>query len=172
MSGNGIEQSSVDVYLPCDCGDPDCRGYRLSDLGLHPFAVPFQRSRYTEDSEASLEPDTSLPHAFVKTSSWQFDGERTDVNDLLAVLWGVYLRAAGIANIALLSEGSVMNSVYLSRSMRFQILKRRSAHRTLWRTGCGLQTIPEHFCHPFRTFGLRDRSAWSRPRRSGKSRAS
>ena len=104
MSGDGIEQSSVNVYLPCDCGDPDCRGYRLSDLGVHPFAVPFQRSRYTGDSKATLEPDTSLPHAFVKTSSWQFDGERTDLNDLLAVLWGVYLRAAGIANIALLSE--------------------------------------------------------------------
>ncbi len=37
---------------------------------------------------------------------------------------------------------SVMNSVYLSRSMRFQILKRRTARRTLWRTGYGLQTIP------------------------------
>ncbi|MCZ0814157.1 AAA family ATPase [Roseovarius sp. EGI FJ00037] len=35
-----------------------------------------------------------------------------------------------------------------------------------------LQTIPEHFCHPFRTCGLRDRSAWSRPRRSGRNRAS
>ncbi|MCZ0814275.1 hypothetical protein N5A93_18820, partial [Roseovarius sp. EGI FJ00037] len=30
--------------------------------------------------------------------------------------------------------GSVLNSVYLSRSMRFQILKRRSARRTLWQT--------------------------------------
>jgi len=38
--------------------------------------------------------------------------------------------------------GSVLNFVYLARSMRFQILKRRSARRTLWRTGCGLQTIP------------------------------
>jgi len=41
-----------------------------------------------------------------------------------------------------LAEGSVLNFVYLPRSMRFQILKRRSARRTLWRTGCGLQTIP------------------------------
>jgi len=39
-------------------------------------------------------------------------------------------------------RGSVLNFVYLPRSMRFQILKRRSARRTLWRTGCGLQTIP------------------------------
>jgi putative transposase len=39
-------------------------------------------------------------------------------------------------------EGSVLNFVYLARSTRFQILKRRSARQTLWRTGCGLQTIP------------------------------
>lgn len=67
--------------------------------------------------------------------------------------------------------GSVMNSVYLSRLMRFQILKRRSARRTLWRTGCGLQTIPGRSGHPFRIFGWRGRSAWSRPHRSGRSHA-
>ena len=41
-----------------------------------------------------------------------------------------------------LSAESVLNFVYPSRSMRFWILKRRSARRTLWRTDCGLQTIP------------------------------
>ena len=30
-----------------------------------------------------------------------------------------------------------MNFVYLAQPMRFQILKRRSNRRTLWRTGCG-----------------------------------
>lgn len=69
-------------------------------------------------------------------------------------------------------QGSVMNFVYLTWPMRFQILKRRSARRTLWRTGCGLQTIPGHFCHPSRICGWRDRSAWLRHHRSGTSRVS
>lgn len=68
--------------------------------------------------------------------------------------------------------GSVMNFVYLARPMRFQILKRRSARRTLWRTDCGPQTIPGRFDHLFRTCGLPDRSAWSRLHRSGMSSAS
>ncbi|AVO37130.1 site-specific integrase [Pukyongiella litopenaei] len=70
------------------------------------------------------------------------------------------------------TRGSVLKSVYLARPMRFQILKRRSARRTLWRTDCGLQTIPGRFGHPFRTCGLPGRSAWSRPRRSGRNPAS
>ena len=69
------------------------------------------------------------------------------------------------AQIAL--KGSVMTSVYLARPMRFQILKRRSARRTLWRTDCGLQTIPGRCGRLSRSFGSRDRSAWSRRRRSG-----
>ncbi|MCB5412502.1 transposase [Pseudogemmobacter sp. CC-YST710] len=48
---------------------------------------------------------------------------------------------AGLAPMTQQS-GTVLKSVYLGRSMRFQILKRRSARRTLWRTGCGRQTIP------------------------------
>ncbi|WP_254512056.1 transposase, partial [Komagataeibacter oboediens] len=39
---------------------------------------------------------------------------------------------------------SVLKSVYLTWPTVVQLLKRRSARRTLWRTGCGLQTIPEH----------------------------
>ena len=69
-------------------------------------------------------------------------------------------------------DGSVLNSVYLSRSMRFQILKRRSARRTLWRIDCGLQTIRGRCGHLFRSSGSPNRSAWSRPHRSGMSRAS
>ena len=51
-------------------------------------------------------------------------------------------RGNEIRVIFAVDKGSVLNFVYLARPMRFQILKRRSARRTLWRTGCGLQTIP------------------------------
>jgi hypothetical protein len=69
-------------------------------------------------------------------------------------------------------RGSILNFVYPARPMRFQILKRRSARRTLWRTGCGPQTIPGRFGHPSRSCGWRGRSALSPPRPSGRSRAS
>ncbi len=68
--------------------------------------------------------------------------------------------------------GSVLKSVYLAWPMGFQILKRRSARRTLWRTGCGLQTIPEHSARLSQSCGSPGRSASLRHRRSGTNRAS
>ena len=121
MSENETDASLDDVYLPCDCGDPNCRGYRLSDLGIHPFAVPFRRNRFVAGDDATLDQETSPAYAFVKTDSWQFDGERTDLNDLFAVLWGVYLRAAGIANIALLSERGFASQTEVSSRALFPV---------------------------------------------------
>ena len=69
--------------------------------------------------------------------------------------------------VAAPKQGSVLNFVYLARSMRFQILKRRSARRTLWRTGCGPQTIPGRFGRLSRSCGWPGRSALSPPRLSG-----
>lgn len=95
----------VEVRISCECGDPDCPGYLLSDLGAHPFFVPFDKSRFREktkpEQRTSLSP---VPFGIASTSSWEFDGERTDLNDLFAVFWGLYLRCAGISNVALLSE--------------------------------------------------------------------
>ena len=68
--------------------------------------------------------------------------------------------------------GSVLNFVYLARSMRFQILKRRSARRTLWRTGCEPQTIPGRFGRLSRSCGWPGRSASLRHRLSGMTRGS
>lgn len=91
--------------IPCDCGDPKCPGYRVEDLGRHPFFVPFDRTRFYEECSSNKKsPSKHLPHGVLKTSSWEFDGERTDLNDFLAVLWGVYLRCSGIANVSFLSE--------------------------------------------------------------------
>ncbi|MCB5412155.1 chaperonin GroEL, partial [Pseudogemmobacter faecipullorum] len=64
------------------------------------------------------------------------DYEKGKMQERLARLSG------GVATGNVAASGTVLKSVYLGRSMRFQILKRRSARRTLWRTGCGRQTIP------------------------------
>lgn len=109
----------ADVWISCECGDPDCPGYRLDDLGMHPFFVPFDKSRFRKEVEAKRKPShTSVPFGVASTSSWNFDGERTDLNDLFAVLWGLYLRCAGIANVAFLSErGFALETEISSRAV-------------------------------------------------------
>ncbi|MEP4247369.1 hypothetical protein [Tateyamaria sp.] len=105
-----------EIWIPCDCGDPDCPGYRLDDLGRHPFFVPFDRSKY-EDEGHQPAPDKGerIPFGVLATDSWNFDGERTDLNDLFAVLWGAYLRCAGIASVSFLSERGFIESEVSSR---------------------------------------------------------
>ena len=88
--------------------------------------------------------------------------ERSASTDLGELIKGGLLKSAG----------SVLISVYLSRPMRFQIFKRRSARQTLWRTRFGPQTIPGHFGHPSRSRGWRGRSAWWRLRPWGRTNAS
>ena len=108
-----------DIWISCGCGDPECLGYRLDDLGRHPFFVPFDRHKFDGTVvEAEQEKKASLPFGIMATSSWEFDGERTDLNDLIAALWGAYLRSAGIANVALLSErGFAIASEVSSRAV-------------------------------------------------------
>ena len=94
-----------DVWISCECGDPNCSRYQLDKLGMHPFFVPFDKAIYQNGGEAKQDPvSSSIPFGIAKNSSWDFDGERTDLNDLFAVLWGMYLRCRGIANVALFSE--------------------------------------------------------------------
>lgn len=61
-------------------------------------------------------------------------------------LEAVAMKGAGMPGIR---GGSVVSSVYLGRSMLYQILKRRSARQTLWRTRFGLQTMSRTFLPSF-----------------------
>ena len=40
----------------------------------------------------------------VRTSGWQFDGDRGDIHDVLSLIWGAVLRAFGIASVRLVDE--------------------------------------------------------------------
>jgi len=93
-----------DTWIPCDCGDQDCPGYRLDDLGSHPFFVPFDKSQFVEESTRKDNQRNQIPFGIATTSSWEFDGERTDLNDMFAVLWGAYLRCAGICSVNFFSD--------------------------------------------------------------------
>jgi hypothetical protein len=110
-----------DIRVPCNCGDPECQGYRLDDLGKHPFFVPIDKSLYDKNARILGDENSekaAFPFGIVKTSSWEFDGERTDLHDLFAVFWGVYLRVSGIANSALFSErGFAISSEIYARAV-------------------------------------------------------
>lgn len=55
-----------------------------------------------------LEPDQSLAvealWGVVKTSSWHYEGDRTDLHDVWSLCWAAFLRAAGIASPWLIDE--------------------------------------------------------------------
>ena len=108
-----------EIWIPCDCEDPTCPGYRLDDLGCHPFFVPFDRSKFDSDApKRGKASANSIPFGVLATSSWNFEGERTDLNDLLASLWGAYLRSSGIANVSMLSvRGYSISSEVSSRAV-------------------------------------------------------
>ena len=90
--------------IPCPCDDPECEaGYFLKDMGTHPFLVPHQRS-WSELIADPTDDTRGLPYATVRFSSWDIEWERTDVHDLLALLWAGYLRVRGFANASLISE--------------------------------------------------------------------
>jgi hypothetical protein len=78
------EGPSSEQTLLCDCGDPDCPG-RVPVR--HPFAIGIDMiSDNTSDAELYLT---------VRTTSWEFNGERTDLHDLFSLLWAAALRARG-----------------------------------------------------------------------------
>ena len=62
-----------DIRVPCNCGDPECQGYRLDDLGKHPFFVPIDKSLYDKNARILGDENSekaAFPFGIVKTSSW------------------------------------------------------------------------------------------------------
>jgi hypothetical protein len=76
----------------CDCGDPNCPGR----IPVHyPFGIAVQKiSDDLNDAEVYLT---------VRTSSWEFDGERTDLHDLLSLFWAAALRTREVASARLVT---------------------------------------------------------------------
>lgn len=86
------ETQPSDPSLLCDCGDPGCPG-RVPVR--HPFSIAIDNvSDDLADAELYLT---------VRTSSWEFNGERTDLHDMLSVLWAAALRVREIASVRLVT---------------------------------------------------------------------
>lgn len=91
---NAAEQRDDDNQRElCDCGNPDCPGgvaYR-EPFKIHP--------EYIDESEGGL-----FCFLSVRTTSWTWDGERTDLHDILSLIWAVALRVRDVASVQLISE--------------------------------------------------------------------
>lgn len=77
----------------CVCDDPECPG------GV-PYPHPFNVNATYDEPDAS-----DLAGYFsIRTTSWEWDSERTDLHDVLSLLWGVSLRVREAASVHLLAE--------------------------------------------------------------------
>jgi hypothetical protein len=94
LDENAMNSSNEGQQRPlCDCGDPDCPG-NVS------YSWPFKlNAEYLGESVDSLYCYFSL-----RTTSWEWDGERTDLHDLISLLWAMLLRARDVASIQLIVE--------------------------------------------------------------------
>ncbi len=72
----------------CECGDPECPG-RV------PIRNPF---RFAVD-RVSLDLNDAELYLTVRTTSWEYDGDRTDLRDLLSLLWAALLRVRAAASV-------------------------------------------------------------------------
>jgi hypothetical protein len=146
--------------LLCDCGDPDCPGRVPMSL---PFGLAVNMvSGDTQDAELYLT---------VRTTSWDFDGERTDVHDILSLLWAATLRVREVASTRLVT---VLNPAIQSDSeiyARYLLLAQPGGLRI----GCALKPRAEILSHEsakihalvFETFGFGKRENSLDPEYSG-----
>ena len=77
----------------CACGDPECYG---SVRYPHPFRIG---ATYDEDAGGTL-----TGYYSIRTSSWEWGGERTDLHDMFGLLLGMSLRVREAASARLLAE--------------------------------------------------------------------
>lgn len=135
MLGQQLSGSEATTLL-CDCGDPDCPG---AVPMWHPFDCAVDVvSEDLLDSEVYLK---------IRTSSWNFDGERTDLHDVLSLLWAAALRAREVTStrlVTVLNPATKADSEIYARYLlpaqpgelasgralkeRAEILSRESAH--------------------------------------------
>ena len=105
--------------LLCPCGHPDCPG---TVPVYWPFGVCMDLLSF-EPLEAEL-------YLTVRTTSWDYDGERTDLHDLFSLLWAALLRVRGAASprlITVLNEFSGIESEIYSR---FLFLEQEAPHNS------------------------------------------
>lgn len=79
--------------LLCQCGDPECPGgvaYR------EPFKI---HAEYLDENESEV-----FCYLSVRTTSWTWDGERTDLHDILGLIWAIALRVRDMASVQLISD--------------------------------------------------------------------
>lgn len=94
------EEFSKPETLLCDCGDPNCPG------GI-PMRAPFHiKAEPLGDDYDDLEFYLS-----VRTTSWEWPGERTDLHDVFSLLWAAQLRVFEIGSVQLASMQNAFSRI-------------------------------------------------------------
>ena len=105
IRAGGKEPLYSPPFLPC--GSETHEPFRLAE---QPFQIPL---------EEIASPLTPVVWGMVRTSSWQFSGERTDLHDVWSLCWAAFLRAAGIASPWLFDEEGWCGPMELSGRQLF-----------------------------------------------------
>lgn len=93
-------------------GDQEALAMPCREEPHHPFALRF----------ADVSGGAIFPHASVRTTSWEWDGcgGRTDLHEMLGLLWAMILRSRGVASAYFVDEGGLggLREIY-SRNLLF-----------------------------------------------------
>ena len=102
--------------IPCECGNPDCPG------GV-PVRPPF--NLHVEPLTPDLE--TSLLYLLLRTTSWEWDGERTDIHDVFSLLWAASLRVREIASVQVVTVLNEFSGIPSEICARYLVLEQPGA---------------------------------------------
>ncbi len=129
------DASSTD-YM-CECGDPDCPG---SVSYVYPFRL---NAEYVGEGADGL-----VGYFSVRTSSSSWDGERTDLHDLLSLLLAMLLRVREIASVQLISELNAFSGIDSEIYSRLVVLRQEGLVASLkGRSYLELLSAQSHAAH-------------------------
>jgi hypothetical protein len=97
MAKRSQSQRKAKLQIELSEADQEALAFSCRAEPHHPFSLKFV------DAPGGV----VFPHASVRTTSWEWDGcgGRTDLHEMLALLWAMILRARGTASAGFLDEG-------------------------------------------------------------------
>jgi len=98
--------------LACECGNPACPG-----------GVPVQAPFWIQIEPITPDLEGALVYLSVRTTSWEYDGERTDLHDVLSLLWAAALRVHEVASTQLVTVLNAFSGIKTEIYARLLVLE-------------------------------------------------
>lgn len=76
-------------------------GFPCADETHEPFQIMEKSTRFDDE-------ESHFIWGVVRTTGWTFEGDRTDIHDVLSLIWGGVLRAFGLGSVFLVDEPHVI----------------------------------------------------------------